>query len=94
MQSHLICVFICAIFKERQQFHLEQLRAAEFRARSAAQQQLTREQGPLPPAVGAHPQMAAPTAQVPVQQAGPAVPQLQQQSLNMQPIVAASTTSQ
>merc|ERR1711994_109309 len=33
------------LIQERQQFHLEQLRAAEFRARSAAQQQLTREQG-------------------------------------------------
>jgi len=32
------------LIQERQQFHLEQLRAAEFRARSAAQQQLTREQ--------------------------------------------------
>ena len=70
---------------------MEQLRAAEFRARSAAQQQLTREQGP--PVVGAHPQMAAPPAQVPVHQAGPAVPQPQQQSLNMQPIAAASTTT-
>lgn len=28
------------LIQERQQFHLEQLRAAEFRARSAAQQQL------------------------------------------------------
>merc|ERR1712134_68637 len=32
------------LIQERQQFHLEQLKAAEFRARSAAQQQLTREQ--------------------------------------------------
>merc|ERR1711881_525906 len=32
------------LIQERQQFHLEQLRAAEFRARSAAQQQLSREQ--------------------------------------------------
>merc|ERR1719273_403072 len=31
------------LIQERQQFHLEQLRAAEFRARSAAQQQLARE---------------------------------------------------
>ena len=37
--------FVSFVFlQERQQFHLEQLRAAEFRARSAAQQQLTREQ--------------------------------------------------
>merc|ERR1719297_166146 len=33
------------LIQERQQFHLEQLRAAEFRARSAAQQQLNKEQG-------------------------------------------------
>merc|ERR1711902_150885 len=32
------------LIQERQQFHLEQLKAAEFRARSVAQQQLTREQ--------------------------------------------------
>jgi SWI/SNF related-matrix-associated actin-dependent regulator of chromatin subfamily C len=32
------------LIQERQQFHLEQLRAAEFRARTAAQQQLAREQ--------------------------------------------------
>ena len=53
--------------QERQQFHLEQLRAAEFRARSAAQQQLSREQNlpsvqvasvqpPMQPAVPAQPQ--------------------------------------
>merc|ERR1711863_60834 len=35
------------LIQERQQFHLEQLRAAEFRARTAAQQQLSREQ-PMP----------------------------------------------
>ena len=33
------------MFQERQQFHLEQLRAAEFRARAAAQQQLARTEG-------------------------------------------------
>jgi len=33
------------LIQERQQFHLEQLRAAEFRARSAAQQQLNKESG-------------------------------------------------
>jgi len=33
------------LIQERQQFHLEQLRAAEFRARSAAQQQLSKEGG-------------------------------------------------
>merc|ERR1712156_983244 len=44
------------LIHERQQFHLEQLRAAEFRARAAAQQQLARETGtpagtPATPAV-------------------------------------------
>ncbi len=38
--------------QERQQFHLEQLRAAEFRARSAAAAQLARE-NPQPEVVGA-----------------------------------------
>merc|ERR1712111_252573 len=33
------------LIQGRQQFHLEQLRAAEFRARSQAQQQLNKEQG-------------------------------------------------
>merc|ERR1712080_464850 len=33
------------LIQERQQFHLEQLRAAEFRARTAAQQQLTKQEG-------------------------------------------------
>merc|ERR1712013_65634 len=33
------------LIQERQQFHLEQLRAAEFRARTAAQQQLNKEAG-------------------------------------------------
>ena len=42
-------------FQERQQYHLEQLRAAEFRARAAAQQQLNAQQpqqvtSPTPPA--------------------------------------------
>lgn len=37
------------LIQERQQFHLEQLRAAEFRARTAAQQQLNKESG-TPPA--------------------------------------------
>merc|ERR1719481_2014661 len=66
------------LIQERQQFHLEQLRAAEFRARSAAQQQLNKEQGvtsttttaptaagpgqPQPPVAGAAP--AGPTAAV------------------------------
>merc|ERR1719208_189600 len=33
------------LIQERQQFHLEQLKAAEFRARSVAQQQLNKEGG-------------------------------------------------
>ena len=33
------------LIQERQQFHLEQLKAAEFRARSVAQQQLNKEAG-------------------------------------------------
>merc|ERR1711972_1306945 len=33
------------LIQERQQFHLEQLRAAEFRARTAAQQQLNKDAG-------------------------------------------------
>ena len=36
---------IIDVIQERQQFHLEQLKAAEFRARSAAQQQLNKESG-------------------------------------------------
>merc|ERR1712228_532855 len=48
------------LIQERQQFHLEQLRAAEFRARAAAQQQLARETGtpagtPATPAVAGTP---------------------------------------
>merc|ERR1712058_21059 len=52
------------LIQERQQFHLEQLRAAEFRARSAAQQQLNKEQGvttttsTAPAPAGAQPQPA------------------------------------
>ena len=46
-------------FQERQQFHLEQLKAAEFRARTAAQQQLNKEAGV------AAPQQAAPAGQAP-----------------------------
>ena len=51
--------------QERQQFHLEQLRAAEFRARTAAQAQLTKAEGGTgaPVVVGAQPSTlpAAPT---------------------------------
>merc|ERR1711997_1318843 len=54
------------LIQERQQFHLEQLRAAEFRARSAAQQQLSREQ-PMPAvqASGGQPTMQAVVAAPP-----------------------------
>merc|ERR1719278_205845 len=54
------------LIHERQQFHLEQLRAAEFRARTAAQAQLTKAEGGTGGAVvvGAQPSTlpAAPTA--------------------------------
>ena len=43
--------------QERQQFHLEQLRAAEFRARSAAAAQLSREN---PQVIGATAQQLPP----------------------------------
>merc|ERR1719195_194144 len=60
------------LIQERQQFHLEQLRAAEFRARSQAQQQLNKEQGAAAPAG----QTPAPAASLPAvagaQPAGPA----------------------
>eukprot|EP00094_Tigriopus_californicus_P005291 TCALIF_05101-PA protein Name:"Similar to SMARCC2 SWI/SNF complex subunit SMARCC2 (Homo sapiens)" AED:0.04 eAED:0.04 QI:0/0.66/0.57/0.85/1/1/7/277/1078 len=55
------------LIQERQQFHLEQLRAAEFRARSAAQQKLSQESAtagssaaPSPLAAGAVPSTAGP----------------------------------
>jgi len=51
------------LIQERQQFHLEQLRAAEFRARSAAQQQLTREQN-IPAVQGSAGQPPAPVQSV------------------------------
>merc|ERR1711990_55971 len=54
------------LIQERQQFHLEQLKAAEFRARSVAQAQLTKAEGGTGGAVvvGAQPSTlpAAPTA--------------------------------
>ena len=43
-------LILFCVLQERQQFHLEQLRAAEFRARSQAQQQLNKEQGAAAPA--------------------------------------------
>merc|ERR1712083_854152 len=54
------------LIQERQQFHLEQLRAAEFRARAAAQQQLNKEQ-PMPAvqASGGQPTMQAVVAAPP-----------------------------
>jgi len=39
------------LIQERQQFHLEQLRAAEFRARSAAQAQLAKQEGTAAPII-------------------------------------------
>lgn len=52
------------LIQERQQFHLEQLRAAEFRARTAAQQQLNKEVGssPLAPQQPASPGQPLPPA--------------------------------
>ena len=62
--------------QERQQFHLEQLKAAEFRARSAAQQQLNKEAGvTVGPVTGGQPGAAQPpaaAAAVAVGQAPPA----------------------
>ena len=57
---HTVYTICFWLIQERQQFHLEQLRAAEFRARSAAQQQLSREQ-PMPAvqASGGQPTMQA-----------------------------------
>merc|ERR1719376_1640324 len=65
------------LIQERQQFHLEQLRAAKFRARSEAQQQLTREQGPAPPAAAAGMHQQPPPAAAMAQPA-PAAPVAQQ----------------
>merc|ERR1712223_718967 len=60
------------LIHERQQFHLEQLRAAEFRARAAAQQQLARETGtpagtpaPTPAVAGTPPAPSAAPAAAP-----------------------------
>jgi len=55
------------LIQERQQFHLEQLRAAEFRARTAAQQQLNKESGVGGSTVGQQP--ASPGQQPQPQQA-------------------------
>jgi len=60
------------LIQERQQFHLEQLRAAEFRARSAAQQQLQRENPSQPTVAGIQ-------IQVPQQMPPPQQPYQQQQ---------------
>jgi len=54
------------LIQERQQFHLEQLKAAEFRARSAAQQQLNKEAGVTSaPASGGQPASAPAVGQAP-----------------------------
>merc|ERR1712051_122600 len=63
------------LIQERQQFHLEQLRAAEFRARAAAQQQLARSEGD---ATG-KPVVTPPPAQQVMVQAPQAVQQPPQQ---------------
>merc|ERR1712038_1881133 len=64
------------LIQERQQFHLEQLRAAEFRARSAAQQQLTREQN-IPAVQGPPGQAPAVQTVVPTPQQTIATPAAQ-----------------
>merc|ERR1711899_266087 len=64
------------LIQERQQFHLEQLRAAEFRARSAAQQQLTREQN-IPAVQGPAGQAPAVQTVVPTPQQTIATPTTQ-----------------
>merc|ERR1712079_206183 len=48
------------LIHERQQFHLEQLRAAEFRARAAAQQQLARENQSQPGGATGQPTLPPP----------------------------------
>ena len=54
------------LIQERQQFHLEQLRAAEFRARTAAQTQLKNGDKPaVPGAAGTPSAGAAPVAPTP-----------------------------
>ena len=55
------------LIQERQQFHLEQLRAAEFRARTAAQTQLNNgdKQPAVPGAAGTPSAGAAPVAPPP-----------------------------
>merc|ERR1719350_652283 len=63
------------LIQERQQFHLEQLRAAEFRARAAAQQQLARSEG----AATGQPVATPPPAQQVMVQAPQAVQQPPQQ---------------
>ena len=67
---------VSIVFQERQQFHLEQLRAAEFRARSAAQQQLTREQN-IPAVQGPAGQAPAVQTVVPTPQQTIATPATQ-----------------
>lgn len=67
------------LIQERQQFHLEQLRAAEFRARSAAQQQLQRENPPQQPVAAAAMHAQAPQQMPPPQQPLQQHIQIQQQ---------------
>jgi SWI/SNF related-matrix-associated actin-dependent regulator of chromatin subfamily C len=67
--------------QERQQFHLEQLRAAEFRARTAAAAQLSREQQPQ--VIGATPPQQQVPQQLQQQLVQPQQPQQQQQMPSM-----------
>merc|ERR1712111_79387 len=57
------------LIQERQQFHLEQLRAAEFRARTAAQQQLNKDSGIVNNVTVGGQQPASPGQQPQAQQA-------------------------
>lgn len=74
-------MFLRLFLQERQQFHLEQIKAAEFRARTAAQQQLAKEQQQQQQQQ-MNPQMASTMVLHP----GSVVPQpLQQQQVMPQP---------
>ena len=77
-------------FQERQQFHLEQLRAAEFRARAAAQQQLNAQQ---PQQVNASSPQPLAAAQAPTQQPPAAAPTPTQPPANTPSVVAPTATA-
>lgn len=65
------------LIQERQQFHAEQIKAAELRARLQAQQLFTQQHGPLPSGLLPSGSAAAPATAIPVQVSAP----LLQQSL-------------